>query len=39
MVLGLPGFGDGLVHGGFGLLAPAKDQLIWGTLAGSLCFF
>ena len=25
--------------GGFGLLAPAKDQLIWGTLAGSLCFF
>ena len=25
--------------GGFGLLAPARDQLIWGTLAGSLCFF
>ena len=25
--------------GGFGLLAPAKDQLIWGTLAGSLCLF
>ena len=25
--------------GGFGLLAPAKDQLIWSTLAGSLCFF
>ena len=25
--------------GGFGLLAPARDQLIWSTLAGSLCFF
>ena len=25
--------------GGFGLLAPAKDQLIWSTLAGALCFF
>jgi UDP-N-acetylmuramyl pentapeptide phosphotransferase/UDP-N-acetylglucosamine-1-phosphate transferase len=24
---------------GFGLLAPARDQLIWSTLAGSLCFF
>ena len=25
--------------GGFGALAPARDQLIWSTLAGSLCFF
>ena len=25
--------------GGFGLLAPERDQLIWSTLAGSLCFF
>ena len=25
--------------GGFAELAPAKDQLIWTTLAGSLCFF
>ncbi len=25
--------------GGFGLLAPEKDQLIWSTLAGALCFF
>ena len=25
--------------GGFGLLAPEKDQLLWTTLAGSLCFF
>ena len=25
--------------GGFGLLSPARDQLIWTTLAGSLCFF
>ena len=25
--------------GGFGLVAPAKDQLIWSTLAGALCFF
>ncbi len=25
--------------GGFGLLAPAKDQLIWSTLVGALCFF
>ena len=25
--------------GGFGLLAPDRDQLIWTTLAGSLCFF
>jgi UDP-N-acetylmuramyl pentapeptide phosphotransferase/UDP-N-acetylglucosamine-1-phosphate transferase len=25
--------------GGFGMLAPARDQLIWTTLAGSLCFF
>ncbi len=25
--------------GGFGLLAPAKDQLIWTTLAGGLCFY
>ena len=25
--------------GGFADLAPAKDQLIWTTLAGSLCFF
>jgi UDP-N-acetylmuramyl pentapeptide phosphotransferase/UDP-N-acetylglucosamine-1-phosphate transferase len=25
--------------GGFGTLSPAKDQLIWTTLAGSLCFF
>merc|ERR1711991_1145077 len=27
------------LFGGFGLLAPARDQLIWSTLAGSLCFF
>jgi UDP-GlcNAc:undecaprenyl-phosphate/decaprenyl-phosphate GlcNAc-1-phosphate transferase len=27
------------VLGGFGLLAPDRDQLIWTTLAGSLCFF
>ena len=37
------GFGTALAAvwsmGGFGLLAPAKDQLIWSTLAGSLCFF
>ena len=25
--------------GGFGLLAPERDQLIWSTLAGGLCFF
>jgi UDP-N-acetylmuramyl pentapeptide phosphotransferase/UDP-N-acetylglucosamine-1-phosphate transferase len=25
--------------GGFGSLSPEKDQLIWTTLAGSLCFF
>ncbi|WP_320675359.1 MraY family glycosyltransferase [Prochlorococcus sp. MIT 1341] len=25
--------------GGFGLLPPLKDQLIWTTLAGGLCFF
>lgn len=25
--------------GGFAELAPAKDQLIWTTLAGSVCFF
>ena len=25
--------------GGFGLLAPERDQMIWSTLAGSLCFF
>ncbi len=25
--------------GGFGLLNPARDELIWTTLAGSLCFF
>ena len=25
--------------GGFGALTPARDQLIWSTLAGSLCFF
>ena len=25
--------------GGFGVLAPDRDQLIWCTLAGSLCFF
>ena len=25
--------------GGFAGLAPDKDQLIWTTLAGSLCFF
>ena len=25
--------------GGFGMLTPARDQLIWTTLAGSLCFF
>ena len=25
--------------GGFSLLAPEKDQLIWSTLAGALCFF
>ena len=25
--------------GGFGLIAPERDQLIWSTLAGSLCFF
>ncbi|MCT0200185.1 undecaprenyl/decaprenyl-phosphate alpha-N-acetylglucosaminyl 1-phosphate transferase [Synechococcus sp. CS-1325] len=25
--------------GGFGNLEPAKDQLIWTTLAGALCFF
>ncbi len=25
--------------GGFGLLAPEKDQLIWATLAGGLCFY
>ena len=25
--------------GGFGSLEPAKDQLIWTTLAGALCFF
>ncbi|MCT0204081.1 undecaprenyl/decaprenyl-phosphate alpha-N-acetylglucosaminyl 1-phosphate transferase [Synechococcus sp. CS-602] len=25
--------------GGFGSLAPAKDELIWTTLAGALCFF
>ncbi|MGB1622511.1 MAG: glycosyltransferase family 4 protein, partial [Synechococcus sp.] len=25
--------------GGFGALAPERDQLIWSTLAGSLCFF
>ncbi len=25
--------------GGFGLLPPQKDQLIWTTLAGGLCFF
>ena len=25
--------------GGFGVLAPERDQLIWSTLAGSLCFF
>ena len=24
---------------GFGLLTPEKDQMIWTTLAGSLCFF
>ncbi|MGC6482530.1 MAG: MraY family glycosyltransferase [Synechococcus sp.] len=24
---------------GFGVLGPAEDQLIWTTLAGSLCFF
>ena len=37
------GFGLALTSiwllGGFGLLAPARDQLIWSTLAGSLCFF
>ena len=37
------GFGLALaavwLFGGFGLLAPARDQLIWSTLAGSLCFF
>ena len=37
------GFGLSLAaiwcFGGFGLLAPARDQLIWSTLAGSLCFF
>ena len=37
------GFGLALtaiwLMGGFGLLAPARDQLIWSTLAGSLCFF
>jgi len=27
------------LFGGFGLLSPARDQLIWTTLAGSLCFF
>ena len=27
------------VLGGFGLLTPERDQLIWSTLAGSLCFF
>ena len=27
------------VLGGFDLLAPERDQLIWSTLAGSLCFF
>ena len=25
--------------GGFGMLTTARDQLIWTTLAGSLCFF
>ena len=25
--------------GGFGFLPPLKDQLIWTTLAGGLCFF
>ena len=37
------GFGLSLaavwLFGGFGLLAPVRDQLIWSTLAGSLCFF
>ena len=37
------GFGFALsaiwLMGGFGLLAPERDQLIWSTLAGSLCFF
>ena len=37
------GFGLALaavwLFGGFGLLAPARDQLVWSTLAGSLCFF
>ena len=27
------------LFGGFGMLTPARDQLIWTTLAGSLCFF
>ncbi len=27
------------LFGGFGLLAPAKDQLIWSSLAGGLCLF
>ncbi len=27
------------ISGGFGLLAPEKDQLIWTTIAGGLCFF
>ena len=37
------GFGFSLLLvwllGGFGLLPPERDQLIWSTLGGSLCFF
>ena len=40
MVLGFSvALGLTWMAGGFGMLIPARDQLIWTTLAGSLCFF
>ncbi|OUX74475.1 MAG: undecaprenyl-phosphate alpha-N-acetylglucosaminyl 1-phosphate transferase [Synechococcus sp. TMED90] len=40
MVLGFSvALGLTWLAGGFGMLTPARDQLIWTTLAGSLCFF
>ena len=40
MVLGFSvALGLTWLAGGFGMLSSARDQLIWTTLAGSLCFF
>ncbi len=40
MVLGFcTALGITWLLGGFGLLTPAQDQLIWTSLAGALCFF